>query len=413
MAKTYHPKYYAEPVKGTGHIYVHPKTGEKKTCKGVAWYIDFKTIDGKRDRKKVHDGHCTCPPRHKGACAHERLAQEALAAVLNAPAPIELTLSEAAKDRSIAGFAAKHLVKIENSRRHAVRTRQIIKLSIETFLEFCKREHLEDLNQIQRTHIEAFRDELTARKRPCGKPWKCRTINRYLGDVRAMLNKAIAAELIDRNVANSRGPSDDLYLPQHDEKPICVLTADELRLLTQLTDDSLKELFVKNFREVREMVLLFYYTGMRLGELCNLTFAQVRGNAIFIERHGEWVAKWGISRQIPLHEKAAAIIEGRRRDFPKAEYVFETANGTRFEERNVRQDVDRLFKKFHIKGDTGQGVSTHCLRHTFATTALLNNVPVPVVAEWLGHTNIEMTMRYWYRIQAMTDEHMKKVQFVE
>lgn len=161
------------------------------------------------------------------------------------------------------------------------------------------------------------------------------------------------------------------------------------------------------------MVLLFYFTGMRLGELCNLTFAQIRGNVIYIEKHGDWVAKWGISRRIPIHEKAALIIEGRRRDFPQAGHVFETGNGTRFEERNVRQDIDKLFKKFHIKGDTGQGVSTHCLRHTFATTALLDNVPVPVVAEWLGHQNIDMTMRYWYHIQAMSDEHMKKIRFVE
>lgn len=85
MARPYQPKYYPQPKTGTGHIYVHPKTGEKKACKGVAWYIDFKTIDGKRDRKKVRDGHCTCPPRQKGACAHERLAQEALAAVQSSP----------------------------------------------------------------------------------------------------------------------------------------------------------------------------------------------------------------------------------------------------------------------------------------------------------------------------------------
>lgn len=131
MAKTYHPKYYAEPVKGSGHIYINPKTGQEKPCKGVAWYIDFKTIDGKRDRKKVHGGLCTCPPRQKGACPHERIAQEALAAVLNAPAPIELTLAEAAKDRSIVGFAARHLHKVEQGTKHCERNKLNVRLSAE------------------------------------------------------------------------------------------------------------------------------------------------------------------------------------------------------------------------------------------------------------------------------------------
>ena len=36
----------------------------------------------------------------------------------------------------------------------------------------------------------------------------------------------------------------------------------------------------------------------------------------------------------------------------------------------------------------------HDLRHTHASHAVMNGVPVPVVARLLGHSNVRMTMRY-------------------
>ena len=38
--------------------------------------------------------------------------------------------------------------------------------------------------------------------------------------------------------------------------------------------------------------------------------------------------------------------------------------------------------------------SIHDLWHTHASHAVLNGVPVPVVARLLGHSNVRMTMRY-------------------
>lgn len=412
MAKTYHPKYYAEPVKGTGHTYINPKTGEKKTCKGVAWYLDFKNAEGKRERKKVHEGLCTCPPRHKGTCPHERLAQEALAAVLNAPAPIEETLAEAAKDRSIANFANRHLHKVELGNKHCGRNKQNVRLSIDTFVEFCDRYGLEYLDEIKRTHIEDFRDELAARRKANGDPYKSRTTNRYLCDVRAMLYKALDQELIDKNPAASKGRNDDLFLPEDDSKPMTIFTQEELQILFSLDEEALKKLFTKNYRVVREMMIVFYHTGLRLGELTNLTFHQVRYNRIYIEPHDGWKPKWGIRRQVPIDEKVAELIRARREEFPAAKYVFETSAGTRFEEKNVRDDFKKLFDSLGIVGDTGEGVSTHCFRHTYATTCLNDDVPITTVSLWLGHQNIQMTMRYFHRIKALTDSQIKKVKFV-
>jgi hypothetical protein len=61
MARPYQPKYYPQPKTGTGHTWTNPKTGKKIECQGVEWYLDFKDATGKRQRRKVHAGYCTCP----------------------------------------------------------------------------------------------------------------------------------------------------------------------------------------------------------------------------------------------------------------------------------------------------------------------------------------------------------------
>jgi integrase len=113
-----------------------------------------------------------------------------------------------------------------------------------------------------------------------------------------------------------------------------------------------------------------------------------------------------------LDETVAELIRARREEFPSAKYLFETSQGTRFEEKNVRDDFKKLFDTLGIVGDTGEGVSTHCFRHTYATTCLNDDVPITTVSLWLGHRNIQMTMRYFHRIKALTDSQIKKVKFV-
>ena len=41
-----------------------------------------------------------------------------------------------------------------------------------------------------------------------------------------------------------------------------------------------------------------------------------------------------------------------------------------------------------------EDVRLHDLRHTVASQAVLNGVPLPVVACLLGHSNVRMTLRY-------------------
>jgi integrase len=68
-------------------------------------------------------------------------------------------------------------------------------------------------------------------------------------------------------------------------------------------------------------------------------------------------------------------------------FVFSTAEGQPADPRNLLRAVGIAKAKAGLVGEIG----VHTLRHTYATTALLNRVPLHVVSRNLGHTSIAIT----------------------
>jgi len=80
----------------------------------------------------------------------------------------------------------------------------------------------------------------------------------------------------------------------------------------------------------------------------------------------------------------------RRAKIAKGEFVFPSKNDPNRPIRSVRKAHDRAVER--------AGIADHFrlydLRHTFATRAAAANVSLPTLSAMLGHTNIQMTMRY-------------------
>ena len=50
---------------------------------------------------------------------------------------------------------------------------------------------------------------------------------------------------------------------------------------------------------------------------------------------------------------------------------------------------------YRVRREAGiEDVRLHDLRHTHASHAVMNGVPVPVVSRLLGHSNVRITLRY-------------------
>ena len=72
-----------------------------------------------------------------------------------------------------------------------------------------------------------------------------------------------------------------------------------------------------------------------------------------------------------------------------------------------RQVVDLYLKK--IQSNIGIGVHAHKFRHTFAVKAIMDNVPLNVLQQWMGHSSVFTTSIYTQITGLDTSEFMERV----
>ena len=129
-----------------------------------------------------------------------------------------------------------------------------------------------------------------------------------------------------------------------------------------------------------DIIRLLLLTGCRTGEILKLRWREVDGDTLQLED-----SKTG-PRQVLLSPEARAIIERQPRS--GSPWVFPSlVNPAR-----ARVDLS-LWKKVRKLAGI-EDVRLHDLRHTFASQAAMQGIPLPVVARLLGHGQVQMTLRY-------------------
>ena len=72
-----------------------------------------------------------------------------------------------------------------------------------------------------------------------------------------------------------------------------------------------------------------------------------------------------------------------------------------------RQVIDLYFKK--MQGKLGFKIHAHKFRHTFAVKAIMDNVPLNVLQQWLGHSSIFTTNIYTQITGMDTSQFMERI----
>jgi len=134
-------------------------------------------------------------------------------------------------------------------------------------------------------------------------------------------------------------------------------------------------------RQQAEIIRLLLLTGCRKGEIVHLRWPEIDGDALRL-RDG----KTG-PRMIFLNSKAQAILARQPRT--GSAYVFPST----VDPSQPRSAELSLWPKVCRQAGL-EGVRVHDLRHSFASHAVMQGVPLPVVARLLGHTHPRMTFRY-------------------
>lgn len=147
-------------------------------------------------------------------------------------------------------------------------------------------------------------------------------------------------------------------------------------------------------------VLLCLYTGLRLGELCALRWADIdfEGKTLAVNRTVQRIAVSGhktktilletspksesSKRTIPLAPELLQILSQFKREHP---YVF--GGEKPLDPRTMQYRFKKILKEAGIESRT-----FHTLRHTFATNCVENGTDVKTLSEVLGHSDVKITL---------------------
>jgi integrase/recombinase XerC len=236
---------------------------------------------------------------------------------------------------------------------------------------------------VDRLAMRAFLARLT--KRGLAK----RSVARALAAVRGLYRFLANSEMVEANPARAVGtPKPERHLPGY-------LDRGQIGVLFQLVETRASS---GNFLDIRNAAILelFYSTGMRLSELQGLNRADIDAVSQQVKVRG----KGRKERIVPMGDHATLALRNyeRKRDelaqglqgrADKAA-VFLGRTGKRISVRAVQKVVGAFLDT--VAEDAG--LSTHSLRHSFATHLLDAGADLRAVQELLGHASVSTTQIY-------------------
>ena len=220
------------------------------------------------------------------------------------------------------------------------------------------------LDQIRRAEVNRWFDEYS-RTAPGG-------ANHALALLRQLLNHAVVCGYIETNPAQGvkRNPRPKLTR---------FLSREELRSLHGALDHFARTR--ASFAQQADIIRLLLLTGCRKSEIVTLRWRDVDGDTLHLTD-----GKTG-ARRVLLNAPARAIL--RRQPATRCAFVFPSP-------LHAGQALSCNLPLWNLVRERAgiEDVRLHDLRHTFASHAVMNGVPVPVVARLLGHRDVRMTLRY-------------------
>lgn len=194
----------------------------------------------------------------------------------------------------------------------------------------------------------------------------------------------------------------------------------ELRVLSLWEQERLCAYLVAHMNRRNLGILLCLFTGLRLGELCALTWDDIslEEQTIHVQRTMQRIqikdaaqnrtqivitspkSKCSI-RTIPLPEELVSYLL----QFQSKGYLL-SGNETVFVEPRTMQNH---FKKV-IRESNIEKANFHCLRHSFATRCIEIGFDLKSLSEILGHSSVSITMnRYVHPSMELKREHMQRL----
>lgn len=236
---------------------------------------------------------------------------------------------------------------------------------IEQLVNFLSDLEKQHIHEIKQADIQAFLAKLQ------GEGYTPKSLSRKLNSTRTFYRFLKVNEFITDD------PSLLVEHPKYELNPPRMLSPLEYRALRDAASVDPR---------IYAIVEVLLQTGIRIGELANLRMDDVLENALKIRAYEGHEA-----REVPLNRRGKDALKRYLDTRPKTEddHVFVTKTGRPFLVRNIRDAVERYFKRAGI-----ENVKINDLRHTFVSHHLKQGVSLVFLSKVLGHKRLSSTERY-------------------
>ena len=221
-----------------------------------------------------------------------------------------------------------------------------------------------------------------------------RSVNRKASALRAFFRYHTRMGDVEAN------PMEAVTAPKIAKRLPQFVSQDEMNKL--FTEDLFEDTF-EGWRD-RLIIELFYVTGMRLSELCNIK----RSDLDLYDCSVKVMGKRSKERIIPFSQRVKDIIvkylslfDEKYANNSKNSFIFVASNGNKI----YPKAVYRIVRTYLDMVTTIDKRSPHVLRHTFATQMLNNGADINAIKEILGHSSLAATQVYTHN----TIEKLKNI----
>jgi len=230
-------------------------------------------------------------------------------------------------------------------------------------------------------------------------------VMRKLSSLRSFFNYLFRTQRIPANIASL------VPLPKKHEKPILLLERDEMEKLINAVstgeDLSPRQAAFHRLTRTRDfaIVMLFLGTGIRVSECVGINLEDIdfRSNALLVTRKGGNQAILYFPQEVADALKAYYDERETIETEPEhAHALFLSLQRRRITQRAVEQMVN----KYAMLGvPLKKRLSPHKLRSTYATNLYQETEDIYLVAEALGHSDVNTTRKHY---ASMSDARMRQ-----
>ena len=260
-----------------------------------------------------------------------------------------------------------------SKQQHRPKTYELHKTNTDALLRFFRGHWLDELTQAMVEDFKSARLREKRRNAKAGGTVAGATVNRALTTLKLLYNYAQQSGYTVRN------PTDRVaFLPETSGRLRVVGFEEELVYL------------LKASQPLRDISQIILDTGLRPEEVFRMRLEDLDfGRRTIFNPFGKTRAA---RRSVTMTDAVESLLKDRvkKAEKRKSPYVFSSPTDSARPIGSVRKAHDAAVENAGIKDH----FRLYDLRHTFATRAAASGVDLPTLASMLGHTKIQMTMRY-------------------